>query len=55
MKIIKTMSKAHYLIHFVAKGLQKWTVYVIIKYGTIERKPDSRQIASITNKIINWN
>lgn len=43
------------MIHFVVKGAQKWTVYTLIKHGTIERKSDSGRTASTMIKIKNWN
>lgn len=37
-------------MHFVAKNLQKWTIYTLIKHGTFERKPDRGRTASFMTK-----
>lgn len=53
VKIIKTIINSHCLMHFVAKSVQKWTVYALIQYGKIEGKSVSWRAASIITKIVN--
>lgn len=45
------MEKSHSVMHFVEFSLGvKKSAYAVIKNGTIEKKPDSRQTASNVTK-----